>query len=335
MTMNNPLVSVIMPVYNVEKHVGRSINSVLQQSYTNFELLVVDDGTKDKSIDVVNSFDDPRITLLRKENGGLSDARNFGLDRAVGDLVYFIDSDDWIENDLLEKTVDVMTSTKSQVVLFGYFVDRIGKPIGSNAESVVPNKGQLVKGQSAFPIDDRFLGLLGYAWNKLYDRSILEAKQLRFEKGISLVEDMLFNAEVLNSVDRIALVDIPLYHYAVHGGETLMTKFYPDAFDLKIKRHNATKTVLKSWEVSPDDYAKIYDQSILNAARFSIINLFGSNNELTYGEKVNAVRNLMQRPELKLALRSANLKGIKGWVLSQLVRCRAARLLSFLSSVSR
>jgi len=118
-----PKVSIILPVYNVEKYIAKSIQSVLNQTYQDFELLVIIDGSPDNSKQIAESFKDDRITIYEKPNGGLSDARNYGLERAKGEFVYFMDSDDWIEPNLLKDTVCVFEKNEIDFVVFGYFLD--------------------------------------------------------------------------------------------------------------------------------------------------------------------------------------------------------------------
>ena len=100
-TNSNPKISIVMPMYRVEQYIEKAITSVLKQDFQDWELLVVNDGSPDKSREIASSIasGDNRIKILDKENGGLSDARNYGLDRAIGEFVHFYDSDDWIESD--------------------------------------------------------------------------------------------------------------------------------------------------------------------------------------------------------------------------------------------
>ena len=128
--MNTKLISIILPVYNVENYIEKAVLSVLKQTYVNFELLIINDGTKDNSIKRIEKYtSDSRLKIFHKENGGLSDARNFGLERAQGDYVYFMDSDDFIESDLLALCIDKIEKENVPVVVFGYFLDTEDKII--------------------------------------------------------------------------------------------------------------------------------------------------------------------------------------------------------------
>ena len=119
----NPRVSIVMPMYKVEKYIGKAITSVLNQDFHDWELLIVNDGSPDKSREIATTFADldDRIKILDKPNGGLSDARNFGLTRAVGEFVHFFDSDDWIEADFYSNLLSEVDDF--DLVVCGYKVD--------------------------------------------------------------------------------------------------------------------------------------------------------------------------------------------------------------------
>lgn len=118
-------VSVIMPVYGVEDYVGKAIESIQAQTLTDWEFFCVDDGTKDRSGEICDEYaaKDPRIKVIHKENGGAPSARNVAIDKAVGKYMYFMDSDDWTEPDMLEKMVAAAEKNDSQLVVSGYYID--------------------------------------------------------------------------------------------------------------------------------------------------------------------------------------------------------------------
>src|SRR5690606_4224086 len=148
---------------NVEKYLARSIESALNQSYNDFELLVIIDGSPDSSKSIAENYTkiDNRIQVFEKENGGLSDARNYGLERAKGEFIYFMDSDDWIETNLLEDNLKIIEEEDLDLVVFGYIQDDEnieGEVIRS--ANVLPQIAQYVKGEN-ITIDAHHLGLLG------------------------------------------------------------------------------------------------------------------------------------------------------------------------------
>lgn len=233
-----PIFSVILPCYNVERFLPRAIESVLSQTYTDFELLVVIDGSPDNSCQIVESYaqKDRRIKVFEKENGGLSDARNYGLERATGQFIYFMDSDDWIEPDLLAENLKIIETENIDLVIFGYIQDdedEQGNVLQST--SVAPQISRLTKGNENIVLDEHHLGLMGYAWNKIYRKSFIDQYHLRFEKGISLVEDILFNSQLYIDADIIRFNPKTYYHYINRPVVTLMKTFHYNSFELQKK----------------------------------------------------------------------------------------------------
>lgn len=289
-----PKFSIILPCYNVENHIEKAIRSVLNQTYTDFELLVVIDGSPDNSVDIANRMakEDKRITVFEKPNGGLSDARNYGLERAKGEFVYFMDSDDWIEPTLLEDNLKIVEEETLDFVVFGYIQDNEDKQ-GNLISSikVVPTVDAYIKGDDSKSIDAYHLGILGYAWNKIYRRAYLKINQLKFTKGISLVEDILFNSYVYAFSDTIKFNQKAYYHYINREEVTLMKRFHENSFDL-IK--NKTKVIgyfADYWHLK--NKKQLLSNSLIQGIRYSVHNLYSFENQLSDKEKKIYVRKML------------------------------------------
>lgn len=290
----NQMISVIMPVYNVEKYLRKSIESVLNQTYQNFELLIVDDGSPDNSSEIIKEYikKDSRIKLLSKSNGGLSDARNFGLQHAKGEYIYFFDSDDYIEPNLLEKTVNVAIENNSDVVVFGYFVDYVDQQEKAH-QSILISNGNGTYDSTTFNqinINHNSLHMLGYAWNKLYNFQYIKEHNYTFIKGVSLVEDILFNEKILTNAKSITFLDDKLYHYIQRNRQTLGKAFYKDSYNLQLRAVDARKTILTAWNVPSNIIKKNMLILEMNAIRFCCANLFYIKNKLTFLEKYNYIK---------------------------------------------
>ena len=188
----NPLISVIVPVYNVEKFLNQCVDSILAQTYKNFELILVDDGSKDKSGDICDDYaeKDPRIRVFHKENGGVSSARNCGLDNARGEYVCFVDSDDWVHNTYIE---DMVKPEMYDLVIQGFKDGNITKKYSIE---YITNQIEIL---------DAFIyhllkqdGPSHIIYSKLYKSSIIEINKLRFDENIWLGEDLLFNLQFIS-----------------------------------------------------------------------------------------------------------------------------------------
>ena len=218
---SNPKISIVMPMYRVEQYIEKAITSVLKQNFQDWELLVVNDGSPDKSREIASSIasGDNRIKILDKENGGLSDARNYGLDRAIGEFVHFYDSDDWIEADFYSKLLNEIEDF--DLVICGYKVDnektvteRIGY-VGELSQVITPSLENLVG------------NYLNFAWNKLFKRSFLVENALYYEKGLYRIEDSEFMMRFLSSSPKVKMIKYSGYHYMVRNTATL-SKFFDE-----------------------------------------------------------------------------------------------------------
>ena len=200
------MVSVIMPVYNVEAYISRAIESVLKQTYSDFELLIINDGSPDNSIKIAeeHSKNDNRIKIINKINGGLSDARNVGMQQAKGKYLYFLDSDDYIEENLLEMATTEAEIQGADVVLFGYYIDYVDTSENVKTSNIVTISKQehIVSHVKDIKLGQELLPVLGYAWNKLYKKECIEKNNAVFVKGVSLIEDILFNEIILSKIGR-------------------------------------------------------------------------------------------------------------------------------------
>jgi len=281
-----PKTSIILPCYNVESFLPRAIESVLNQSSKDFELLVIIDGSPDNSKQIAEEYalKDTRIKVFEKENGGLSDARNYGLSRAKGEFIYFMDSDDWIEPGLLEDNLKIIEQENLDFVIFGYIQDDEDEHQQViHSKEVLPLVNVWKKNDPNLKIDQHHLGLLGYAWNKIYKKSFLDQHDFKFEKGISLVEDILFNAPIYTISEKIRFNQKAYYHYLNRPITTLMKTFHPNHLDLKKRKHLVLEDFFDSWNIPRGK--EILAKNFIDGFRGSIHSLFAYKNQLTPKEQ--------------------------------------------------
>lgn len=210
MEMNNPLISVIVPVYNVEKYLPRCIDSILAQTFTDFELLLIDDGSNDKSGEICEEYAkiDNRIKVFHKENGGVSSARNIGLDNAHGKFVSFVDSDDWLEPACLAECLKIAEIENADIVISDYFVDE---------KKTIKRMTQCFNGNL---INDLFAGnIFGALWNKFFRLECIKEAQVNFDKDLNFCEDFVFLCELWqhSSNLKIVLSHKAYYHYNINN----------------------------------------------------------------------------------------------------------------------
>lgn len=215
-----PLISVIVPVYGVESFLDKCVFSVVNQTYTNLEIILVDDGSPDSCGEMCDTWakKDKRIQVIHKTNGGLSDARNAGLAVATGSLIGFIDSDDWIESAFFERLYEVMTTCNADVAECAtQFVDEKGSVL--RTRKVATENTDRLASMRRLILED---GVYQTVWDKLYRREIVQG--IPFEVG-KYNEDEFWTYQVLMRANSIAFVSVPLYNYLQRSGSIIGTGY--------------------------------------------------------------------------------------------------------------
>lgn len=212
------MVSIIVPIYNAENYLRRCVDSILNQEYTDFELLLVNDGSTDASGDICEEYGDrdPRVIVIQKENTGVSDSRNRALDRARGKYLQFLDSDDWITPDATRLFVRAAEEYGCDMVISDFYrvVGERLSPKGDIEEEGVLTREEFAAHMMENPADFYY----GVLWNKLYRRDIVEEHKLRMDTDISWCEDFMFNLEYIRYAKVFYALHAPIYYYVKRKG---------------------------------------------------------------------------------------------------------------------
>lgn len=213
-----PMVSIIVPIYNAEQYLRRCVDSILNQEYTDYELLLVNDGSTDASGDICEEYGDrdPRVIVIQKENTGVSDSRNRALDRARGKYLQFLDSDDWITPDATRLFVRAAEEYGCDMVISDFYrvVGERLSPKGDIEEEGVLTREEFAAHMMENPADFYY----GVLWNKLYRRDIVEEHKLRMDTDISWCEDFMFNLEYIRYAKVFYALHAPIYYYVKRKG---------------------------------------------------------------------------------------------------------------------
>lgn len=207
--MHNDLISVVIPIYNVDKYLDNCILSIVNQSYRNLEIILVDDGSTDSCPRICDEWKskDKRIIVIHKENGGLSDARNTGIDIASGRYISFIDSDDWISPNMYERMLDAIYHTNSDIACCGRIIVRNGKEVKSlytaDEITVYDRQTAICKCLCGTTIEEA-------AWDKLYKKSLFA--NIRYPIG-EINEDIMVTPFLLEKSSKVVHVGEALYYY--------------------------------------------------------------------------------------------------------------------------
>lgn len=210
------MISVIIPVFNVEKYLRECLDSVANQTYSDLEVLVIDDGSKDSSPQICDEYAaaDSRFIVIHKENGGVSSARNTGIENAHGNLIAFVDADDVLDLDMYEILVHALETTDSDIAACSY-----KNEYSKSFQSI--SKHEVVPEVVCFDTSEKSLesmtskqnSIEGFVFNKVWRREALEG--IRFKTDIAIIEDAAFTWEVVSQISRSCFVNLPMYHYRI------------------------------------------------------------------------------------------------------------------------
>ncbi|MGN0537059.1 MAG: glycosyltransferase [Acutalibacteraceae bacterium] len=218
---NTPAISVIVPIYNVERYLPKCLKSICNQSFTNFEALLIDDGSQDNSAAIAQKIcdTDKRFHIIHKENGGLSDARNVGLQHAKGEFVVFIDSDDYIHTDYLSVLYNacIQNNADMSYCRFKYSYFKTGITLKARLSS----KTGVFDKEEALDMLIRDNILHSYAWNKMYRRTLFTENNITYPK--MFFEDIATSAKVLFHAKKLAVTNQYLYYYVKHFHSIMST----------------------------------------------------------------------------------------------------------------
>ena len=256
-----PKVSIIVPVYNAEKGLARCVDSILNQEFRDFELILMDDGSRDRSGDICDGYAraDARVVVVHKENTGVSDTRNQAIARARGTFLQFEDSDDWLTADATKLMVRAAEETGCDLVIADFY-----RVVGE----MVSRKGDIdtdqVIGREAFvgfmmenPADFYY----GVLWNKLYRREIVEAHGIRMDAKISWCEDFLFNLEYVRYATTFYALRTPVYYYVKTKGSLV---------NQKISLSRTVEMKLAMFECYNDFFKHVLDEEAYERKRLQV-----------------------------------------------------------------
>ena len=246
-----PECSVIIPVYNSEKYLRECIESVLNQTFKDIEIICVNDGSTDNSSDILKEFKDGRIILIEQDRFGQGYARNKALDRASGKYIYFLDSDDYIEPNLLEECVKILEDTNAGLVCFNTEI------IGDKSSGLFKRaaKYSQLKFSGLHPLNGSYLDTLNvYLWNKVFRFDTIEKYKLRFPAGLCY-EDIGFSKTYFLISDTIYFCMKRFHHYRIHN-DSIMSKSFKSK-DLFIDH-------FKNWHVIMDNISAEHEILIKN-----------------------------------------------------------------------
>lgn len=218
----NKKISVIVPIYNCEKYLKECIESLINQTYTNVEIILVDDGSQDNSQAICMHYSniDKRIRYYSKSNGGASSARNYGITKAIGDYIAFADADDCMTKNMLYEMYELIENENADVAIVSFFCDKSFIPINKHYEKAKVESFDSVSAVREMHIGNKFQGHL---WNKLFKKELFVGE--KFNEKVTINEDMLLVQTLLFKSKKIVFCNIPLYYYRLTENSALRSSF--------------------------------------------------------------------------------------------------------------
>lgn len=264
--MLQPLVSIIIPVYNLADYLPQCLDSVQGQSYENIQVLLVNDGSTDASLAICREYArrDSRFQLIDKANSGVSDSRNQALDRAEGKYIQFLDGDDWLAPDATETLVHAAESTGADLVLAHFYrvADERMAPRGHIKKERVLTRQEFAEEMMKAPANYYY----GVLWNKLYRRSIIDSRRLRFDSQVNWCEDFLFNLEYIERVRLVSAVPKPIYYYRKRENSLVTSQAsLRRTIAMKMQTFDSYKELYQKLDLYEEQKAKVYSY-LLSAA---------------------------------------------------------------------
>lgn len=264
----NPVVSIIVPVYNAEEYLRNLLDSVRRQTFGDYELILVDDGSTDDSLAICKTYQqqDARIRVIHQDNAGASAARNRGIAECVGEYLTFWDADDEVEPDILMVMVDSAQKNKSDLVVCGIYTDLIEKNKVVSS-SMMSEPDQVVTGNTAireYTIFTMHSSIMYSPCNKLYKFSIIKQHGLQMRKDIDMGEDLLFNLEYIKHVESISVCSKAYYHYYQRDtGKNLMAQFRESKVD-----------IIRIWIKELNDFSRELSQHVQDVVSWMRVRWF-------------------------------------------------------------
>lgn len=326
-------ISIIIPIYNAEKYLKKCLDSIYNQSYTNIEVIMVNDGSKDNSINICKEYcnKDKRFVLINKENEGVSVARNTGISKASGSYVMFIDADDWVEHNTCELLYKNISEEDADFVLCNHifeFDDR-SVEVAFNCQNRIINENK-IKEAVILPLIERDKNDFKYdrcsfrsPWGKIFKKDIIERFNISFNADLVIGEDFIFNLNYLSKIKKAVMIDEYLFHYRINT-ESAINKYKENAWklyrDLIVNLQVILKSIFKH-----EEYRERLDRLTIKFILTCVQNEMSSYNKKTILDKRKCIKHICSDKVSESSLKNYrykedNIFGINNRILTSLLK---------------
>lgn len=306
--------SVIVPVYNGEKYLKKCIESIINQTYKNLEIIIIDDGSSDNSIEIINkyAYKDKRIKLFKQKNLGVSAARNLGIKNSTGELLTFIDCDDWIELNTYQLLINELEFNNSELAMYSFVREykrkQVFEKLPFEEVTLIKNKditynliANLIAGES-----ENECPIMGSVWRCIFKKSLIEKYNIFFDVSISFGEDLIFLIEYLLKCKRVSILNKHLYHYRFQEMSAI-SRYNDDLWDKSLKLNNKLNEIFNSNEL----IRKRIDKALAVALVRNMFNVFHKDNKSNFYRKYRQVKFILNNKQVIRLRKNHNFNGYK------------------------
>ena len=317
-----PQVSIIVPVYNVENYIERCLNSLVNQTFKDIEIITINDGSTDKSLELLNKYakEDIRISVIDLGDEGVSYCRNLGIEKANGKYIMFVDSDDWIDSSMVEVMYKKAEENKLDLVMCSYireFKDHSKEKIFNLPQEIIYKedkvKNELLR-KLVGPIKEELsnpemLDALCTVWGKLYRADILKENKLKFVdlKKIGSAEDTLFNIFTFNYLKKVMFLNKSMYHYWRDNPKSVTSQYNP-----KLKEQRKVFFKYISDFIKENNFEQVFEEALNNRICTSVLGLglieCSKNNKISRINKIKNIKIIINEEYIRNAYKNLELK---------------------------
>lgn len=315
--MKNIKFSIIVPIYNAQEYIEQCVDSVLQQTYKNYELILINDGSKDKSLEIINEKYSglKNICIINKENSGVSDTRNVGLEKATGDWITFLDSDDWIDKDALEKILNIIDNEHVDIIQSNLYInnknqqillnDKIKNILIKDNKNIINTIISVKYGEMKY---GNIFGNCRCAGGKFYKRDLVKKNNIKFIKGLAAFEDGIFNLYAYFNASNIYIMKDAVYHYRYNDNS--QTHNYINYEQQRKKNKMIIEGIQQFLEKNNIEYTESFNYCLFDLALVAI------NNSVGYNDKTRAIikeiKDILEDNDMKKIISKIDFKYLKG-----------------------
>ena len=311
-------ISIIVPVYNSSKYLRSCIDSILKQSLSDLELILVNDGSTDDSGEICDEYavKYPAFRVIHKENAGVSEARNTGLVAATGEYVGFVDSDDTIRPEMYQEMYDAAMENDAEIVM----CDAVTVyPDGRTEPDTIAQLSESCAIEHSNWTPDLLKEMAGSAWRCIYQRRLIERNRVRFPTSLKFSEDRIFNLYLMGYASRVCYIKKGFYNRLMWEGSAVH-RFHQDYYTHIKKAAQATRQAIEIvWSIDNKDYEKIYLDQFIGASIAAINNYCYSSSDFTWKQQRNMIELICADIELQKAIAVSNAAGLRERLISR--RC--------------